>query len=85
MGVYVTGSEARLNVIEEFLKRDKKYLLDSLPKGTIIDPAADWVVVLKNGDSMSDDARYVWLQRTINEFVNVLRPQLQRWYAEIQD
>lgn len=82
MGVYVTGTGIKLEAIEEMLKRDKKYLLDNLPKGTVVDPNAAWPIILKNQVSQPDDARHAWLTKTLNEFANVLRPRLRKWYEE---
>jgi hypothetical protein len=83
-GVYVTGPTARLDEVEELMRKDKKYLTDNLPKGTIVDPRAGWPIVLKNEDSLSDADRYAWLKKTLNEFANVLRPRLRKWYEETQ-
>jgi hypothetical protein len=82
MGVYVTGTMARLDAVQELMKRDKRYLVDHLPIGTIIDFRSGWPIVLKNEELQSDSDRYSWLKTTLNEFVNVLRPRLRKWYEE---
>lgn len=80
MGVFVTGSQQGIDKIRKFIKADRRYLLEHLPKGTIIDPGGLWPVVLKNAAVLSDSERYMWLQKALNEFVNVLRPRLRRWF-----
>lgn len=50
MGVYMTGTQRRLEAAKKLIKRDKSYLLDHLPDGTIIDPGSLWPVILKNED-----------------------------------
>jgi hypothetical protein len=82
MGVYLTGTSARLDAIEDLIRRDKTRLLANLPKGTVIDPKAGWPIVLKNEEPMSDSQRHAWLKTTLNEFANVLRPHLKKWYEE---
>ena len=83
MGVFLTGTAARLEAIEQMFKREKKYLLDNLPKGTIVDPKAGRPIILTNRDLVPDDAqRYAWLTKTLNEFANALRPRLRKWYEE---
>jgi hypothetical protein len=84
MGVYLTGTTAKLDVIEVMLRRDKKYLLDNFPKGTVVDPKISWPIICKNEVSLPDDARYTWLTKTLNEFANVLRPRLRKWYEEMR-
>jgi hypothetical protein len=80
MGVYLTGTSARLDAIENLIRRDKTRLLANLPKGTVIDPKAGWPILLKNEEPMSDSQRHAWLKTTLNEFANVLRPHLKKWY-----
>jgi len=66
------------------LKRDETYLLDSLPKDTIIDVKSAWPIILKQYNPLPDKARQSWLIQTLNEFANVLRPRLRKWYEETQ-
>jgi hypothetical protein len=76
MGVYLTGTD--------FIKRDRRYLLDNLPAGTIVGARrGGWPIVLQNVSSMSDVDRHLWLVKTLNTFVNVLRPRLRKWYDEV--
>jgi hypothetical protein len=82
MGIYLTGPATRLEAIEKMVRRDKQFLLENLPKGTVIDPKSVWPIVLKNEDAMPDAARYAWLKTTLNEFANVLRPRLRKWFEE---
>jgi hypothetical protein len=85
MGVYVTGTRIdNVSAIEELIKRDRRYLLDNLPKETVIDPREGWPIILKNTKSMPDDDRRAWLIKTLNAFVNVLRPRLRGWYEEMR-
>jgi hypothetical protein len=68
------------------IRRDKKHLLDRLPSGTRIDLQSSWPIVLTNDEGeLSDSARHAWLKKTLNEFVNVLRPRLRKWYEETRD
>jgi hypothetical protein len=41
-----------------------------------------WPIVLKNDEALSDAERCAWLKTTLNDFVNVLRPRLRKWYEE---
>jgi hypothetical protein len=83
MGVYVTGTRTEnLDAIRDLIKRDRRYLIDSLPKGAVIDVQSGWPVVLKNVDSLSDVDRRAWLAKTLNVFVNAMRPRLRKWYEE---
>jgi hypothetical protein len=82
MGVYLTGSQPRLDAIESALRRDKKHLLDRLPKGTVIDTENGWPIVIKNETAMTDADRYAWLKKTLNTFANALRPHLRKWNEE---
>jgi hypothetical protein len=84
MGVYVTGTKARLDAVEELIERDKKHLLDQLPRGTVVDSRAAWPFVLKDEASLSDSDRHAWLKEKLNKFANVLRPRLRKWYEETQ-
>jgi hypothetical protein len=80
---YVAGSRTdNVVAIEGLIKRDKRYLLENLPKGTIIDASEGWPIILKNDGSLSDVDRKAWLVKTLNAFANVLRPRLRKWYQE---
>jgi hypothetical protein len=82
-GVYVTGTRTEnVAAIEELIKRDKRHLLEGLPKGTIVDASEGWPIILKNDGSLSDVDRKAWLVKTLNAFANVLRPRLRKWYQE---
>jgi hypothetical protein len=70
-----------------FVKRDKRHLKDNLSLGTIVDPEQSqhwWPIVCINENPLSDDDKRAWLARTLNTFVNVLRPRLRKWYEETQ-
>lgn len=84
MGVYLTGTADALDAIEKMLTRDRKNLLENLPKGTVIDIRNAWPIMLKNENTIPDDARYTWLTKALNEFANVLRPRLRKWHDETQ-
>lgn len=84
IGVFVTGTRTEnMDPIEEFIKRDRRYLLDNLPEGTVVDAREGWPVVLKNVELLSDADRHAWLAKTLNAFVNVLRPRLKKWYEDM--
>jgi len=70
--------------ISEFVKRDRRHLENNLPAGTIVDPRQAWLIACRNQDPLSDDDKRDWLARTLNTFVNVLRPHLRKWYKETQ-
>ena len=61
--------------------RDRKLLLSELPKGSEID-TDDCSVQIFNDSLESDDERRAWIMKTMNAFVNVLRPRLKKWYSE---
>jgi hypothetical protein len=85
MGVFVTGTRPEcVDAIENHIRRDKRYLLDNLPKGTVVDARAAWPIVLKNVEAMSEVDRRAWLVKMLNAFANVLRPRLRKWYEETQ-
>ena len=73
-----------IDVIEKMLRRDKNYLLNNLPKNTVIDPKNAWPIILKNEEFLSDKARQDWLIKSLNQFANVLCPRLRKWYEETQ-
>lgn len=82
--VFLSGTrQGNLDVIMDLVKRDRRYLLDNLPKGTVIyDPLLGWPIACHSKESLSDADKYVWLKKTLNSFANVLRPRLRKWYEE---
>lgn len=83
IGVFLTGTKTdNIDAIMGFIKRDSQYLLDNLPKRTVVDVRSSWPIVLKNVDLLSDADRRAWLPKALNSFVNVLRPRLRKWYEE---
>ncbi len=82
-GVFLAGTKTEnINAIEKFIKRDRRYLLDNLPKGTVVNPRDGWPVLIQNVAQLSDADRRAWLKKTLNSFANVLRPRLRKWYEE---
>lgn len=83
VGVFVSGTR-RENVlmIEKYLRRERTALQKQLPDGTTIKIGDDWPIVAYTSDLGSDDKKRAWIAKTLNEFVNVLRPRLRKWYAE---
>jgi hypothetical protein len=61
--------------------RVELYLLQELPDGTIVNSRSDWPIN-KSEAVLSEAERYIWLKKTLNDFVNVLRPRLKKWYQE---
>jgi hypothetical protein len=85
MGVYLTGTRTKnVDAIAALIKRDKRYLLDNLPKGTVVDPRHGWPIICEETRTMSDVERRAWLVKTLNIFANVLRPRLRSWYHQTQ-
>jgi hypothetical protein len=82
--VFVSATKSEdLNIIRRLAKRDRNYLLDRLPKGTVInDPELGWPVAIKNLEALADSEKYAWLEKNLNAFANVLRPRLRKWYEE---
>jgi hypothetical protein len=83
IGVFVSGTR-RENVlmIQKYLTRERKPLQKQLPDGTVINVGDDWPIVAYISDLESDDEKRAWIIKTLNDFVNVLRPCLRKWYAE---
>jgi hypothetical protein len=82
-GVFLTGPRAEnIEAILKFVKRDRSYLLEQLPNGTVLDIRDIYPIILKNEERLSDSERYAWLKRALNDFVNVLRPRLKKWHDE---
>jgi hypothetical protein len=82
--VFLSGTrQENVDAIMDLVKRDRRHLLDNLPKDTVIfDPSLGWPIACKIQDSLSDAEKYAWLRKTLNSFVNVLRPRLRKWYEE---
>jgi hypothetical protein len=85
MGVYVTGSAPKLGEVEKLIRREKKYLQEHLPIGTIIEADAGWPIVLRSDTALSDANRHAWLKEHLNEFTNVLRPLFRKWYDQTHE
>jgi hypothetical protein len=82
IGVFVSGPR-RENVlmIQKFLKRERSSLKAQLPNGTKL-RVGDGPITIETSDCESDREKRAWITKTLNEFVNVLRPRLRKWYAE---
>jgi hypothetical protein len=82
IGVFIS-SPRRENVfvLQRYLKRDLASLKDQLPAGTEI-RVGDCSIQMNTAELESDDEKRAWIIKTLNAFVNVLRPRLRRWYAE---
>jgi hypothetical protein len=52
------------------------------PRGTEIRPGHRLPIALYEDRFKSDQQRRDWIIKTINKFVNVLRPRLSRWHDE---
>jgi hypothetical protein len=82
MGVFVSGPRrANVLLIRQYLKRDRSSLLKEFPDGTEI-AIGNCSIQLDEFDVESDDDKREWIKKTLNTFVNVLRPRLRRWYEE---
>ena len=82
IGVFVSGPR-RENVLmlQKYLKRHRASLKEQLPSGAEIRPG-DCKISMGTDDCKSDEQKRTWIMKTLNEFVNVLRPHLRKWYAE---
>jgi hypothetical protein len=81
IGVFVSGPR-RENVLmlQKYLKRHRASLKEQLP-GAELRPG-DCEISMGTDDCESDEQKRTWITKTLNEFVNVLRPHLRKWYAE---
>lgn len=79
IGVFISGPQHQ-NLLK-FLKRERSSLESQLPAGTNV-RVTDCAISLHTSDFESDDDKRGWIERTLNDFVNVLRPRLRKWYAE---
>jgi hypothetical protein len=83
VGVFVAGSRrANIAVIQKYLKRERRALLNELPDGTEIAIGDRWPITLHEFDLASDDERRAWIIKALNTFANVLRPRLRKWHEE---
>ena len=83
--IFLSGTRwDNVEAIRRFVKRDKRYLQDNLPEGTIINTREGFPVECKNQNPMSDAEKHVWIGKTLNAFVDVLRPRLRKWHEEIR-
>jgi hypothetical protein len=82
IGLFLSGPR-RDNVLmlKKYLKRERAALLAELPKGTEIDTGDCSVYIYVDGPD-SDHEKRAWIMKTMNAFVNVLRPRLKKWYTE---
>lgn len=82
MGLFVSGPRSdNVMMLQKFLKRERASLLAELPKGTEISPGDCHIAIYEDGIEPDDDRR-AWIMKTMNAFVNVLRPRLKKWYSE---
>ncbi len=83
--IFLSGTRwENVEAIRRFVKRDKQYLRDNLPEGTIINTREGFPVECKNQSPISDAEKHVWIGKTLNAFVDVLRPRLRKWHEEIR-
>jgi hypothetical protein len=82
IGVFVSGPR-RENVLmlQKYLKRHSASLKEQLPSGAGIRPG-DCQISMGTDGCESDEQKRTWIMKTLNEFANVLRPPLRKWYAE---
>jgi hypothetical protein len=82
IGVFVSGPR-RENVLmlQKYLKRHSASLKEQLPSGAEIRPG-DCLISMGTDGCESDEQKRTWIMKTLNEFANVLRPPLRKWYAE---
>jgi hypothetical protein len=82
-GVFLSGTrKANVFAIQNQLKRDRPQLLKELPTGTEIRAGHYWPIMLYKDRFKSEQERREWIVKTINTFVNVLRPRPRRWHEE---
>ena len=83
IGVFVSGPRAaNVMMIQKYLKRERRALLNELPEGSEIKIGDKWPIKIHEFDIESDDEKRAWIMRTMNTFANVLRPRLKKWYKE---
>ena len=82
IGVFVSGPRrGNVMMIQKYLKRERRSLLDELPDGTEI-TTRDCSISISTSDLESDHERRAWIIKTTNAFANVLRPRLRKWYED---
>jgi hypothetical protein len=82
IGVFVSGPRrANVMMIQKYLRRERDSLLRALPKGTEVN-AGSCKIAIAEFDMESDDDKREWIMKTLNDFANVLRPRLRKWYQE---
>ena len=85
IGVFVSGPRAaNVLMIQKYLKRERRVLLNELPKGSEIKIGDKWPIQIYEDDIESDDEKRAWIMKTMNTFANVLRPRLKKWYDEMR-
>ena len=83
IGVFLSGTRsANVTMVQKYLKREKQALLERLPSGTDVRIGHRWPIMLLEFDLESDEEKQAWLIKSLNAFVNVLRPRLKKWYDE---
>lgn len=80
--VFLAGSRRdNVRAIEDQLGAEKQAVARDLPPGTEIAPEQDWPIRTRETELEDDDDRRAWIRRTLNAYVNALRPRLRNWYA----
>jgi len=81
-GVFISGTRRKnLLLIQQYVKREIRALRDELPEGAEVS-SDDYSVIIERHDLETDNEKRAWLTKTLNEFANVLRPRLRKWYSE---
>jgi hypothetical protein len=82
MEVFVAGSRRdNVRAIEDHLRAEQQTLARELPAGTVIAPEDDWPIRTRETSIQGDQERRAWIGRTLNAYVNALRPRLRAWHA----
>jgi hypothetical protein len=80
--VFVAGSRRdNVRAIEDHIRAEQQALARELPAGTVIAPEDDWPIRTRETSLQGDVERRAWIGRTLNAYVNALRPRLRAWYA----
>ena len=86
IGVFLSGPRwADLAMIQKFVRRERRALIDELPDGTEIRSGTDPRIAVSEFELSSDAEKYNWLKKTLNTFVNAMRPRLRKWYEETRE
>ncbi len=80
--VFLSGRKSEVAAVSDFIRSDRRALLRELPPGTEIDSNHRWPIITLETELAGDDDRRAWLKATLNQYVNVLRPRLRKWYSE---